>query len=315
MSWNAIKNKREVNLESENTYHVPVLLHECIAALQLQPEGIYVDATFGGGGHSRQILAHLGKDGKLIAFDQDADAQQNLPDDERLIFIPQNFRHLQRFLRAEGVAKVDGILADLGVSSFQFDTAERGFSYRFDAPLDMRMNAKAAKTAADILNNENATKLQQIFGELGEVRNARTLAEKIVEQRLQKSFQTISDLLMVCEQVMKGERHRYLAQVFQALRIEVNDELEALKDLLLQSAQVLKQGGVLAVITFHSLEDRIVKNFMRNGNFEGEHEKDAFGNIQKLFEVKTKKPIEASADELKRNSRARSAKLRVAVKM
>lgn len=301
--------------ERKNTYHVPVLLHESIKALNLKPDGWYVDATFGGGGHAREILAHLGAKGKLIAFDQDASAQQNLPMDERLIFIPQNFRYLRRFLRAEGIAEVDGVLADLGVSSFQFDTAERGFSYRFNAPLDMRMNISTPKTAADVLNHESTQKLQQIFGEFGEVRNAKTLAAKVVEQRLQRPFSNISDLLTVCDQVMKGDRHRYLAQVFQALRIEVNDELEALKDLLRQSAEVLKQGGVLAVITFHSLEDRLVKNFMRNGNFEGEHEKDDFGRIKKTFEVVTKKPIQATTDEVMANSRARSAKLRVAIKI
>ncbi|HRN93543.1 MAG TPA: 16S rRNA (cytosine(1402)-N(4))-methyltransferase RsmH [Chitinophagales bacterium] len=298
----------------QNNYHVPVLLHECVEALNILPDGVYVDTTFGGGGHSREILKHLSAKGKLIAFDQDADAKQNLPSDERLVFIPQNFRHLQRFLRAEGFAKVNGILADLGVSSFQFDTAERGFSYRFDGALDMRMNVNSGRTAADILNQESAATLQQIFGEYGEVRNAKTLAEKIAEVRFQKQFKTISDLLNVCEVVMKGDKHRYWAQVFQALRIEVNDELSALKDLLEQSAKVLKPNGILAVITFHSLEDRLVKNFMKTGNFEGEHIKDDFGNIERLFDVKTKKPIEANAQELKQNSRARSAKLRVAIK-
>lgn len=299
---------------AQNNYHVPVLLHECVKALCIQPNGVYVDATFGGGGHSREILKQLSAIGKLIAFDQDADAKQNLPKDERLIFIPQNFRYLQRFLKAEGFASVDGVLADLGVSSFQFDTADRGFSYRFDGALDMRMNVSSGRTAADVLNQESATVLQKIFGEYGEVRNAKTLAEKIVEARLQKPFNTIKDLLNVCEEVMKGDKHRYWAQVFQALRIDVNDELNALKDLLMQSAQVLKPGGVLAVITFHSIEDRLVKNFMKTGNFEGEHIKDEFGNIERLFNVETKKPIEANVQELKQNSRARSAKLRVAIK-
>ena len=314
MSWKEKNNEREAHSGNEGAYHVPVLLHECVEALQIGVSGVYVDATFGGGGHSREILKHLGADGRLIAFDQDADAQQNLPGDERLTFIPQNFRHLQRFLRAEGIAKVDGILADLGVSSFQFDTAERGFSYRFDGALDMRMNAAGGQTAATVLNTASAAQLQQIFGELGEVRNAKTLAAKIVEERLHKPFKTISDLLGVCEAVMKGGKHRYWAQVFQALRIEVNDELGALKELLQQSTLVLKPGGVLAVITFHSLEDRLVKNFMRSGNFEGEHEKDDFGNIHRVFDVVTKKPIEASSEELSINSRARSAKLRVAIK-
>lgn len=300
--------------DNGTTYHVPVLLKQCIEALSLKADGVYVDATFGGGGHSKEILKNLGANARLIAFDQDTDAQQNLPSDERLTFIPQNFRFLKRFLRAEGIAEVDGILADLGVSSFQFDTAERGFSYRFEGALDMRMNISSSKTAADILNRESVEQLQQIFGTYGEVRNAKTLAEKIVEVRMEKEFESISDLLNVCERVMRGDKHRYWAQVFQALRIEVNDELNALKEMLTQSVEVLKQGGVLAVITFHSLEDRLVKNFMKSGNFEGGHIQDEFGNILRPFDLKTKKPIEADADELKKNTRARSAKLRVAIK-
>ncbi len=309
------KNSAKPAQSGEANYHIPVLLHECIEALSIEPDGVYVDVTFGGGGHSRAILERLGENGKLIAFDQDADARQNAIDDKRFLLIQQNFRHLQRFLRVEGIKEVDGILADLGVSSYQFDTAERGFSYRFEGALDMRMNANAGKSAAEILNQYSANELQRIFGEYGEVRNAKTLAEKIVETRAQQRFESIADLISVCESVMKGERHRYLAQVFQALRIEVNDELEALKEMLQQSAKVLKKGGVLAVITFHSLEDRLVKNFMRSGTFGDEYVKDDFGNIQRLFELKNKKPIEAKQEELNRNKRAHSAKLRVAVKL
>jgi len=301
--------------QQETGYHIPVLLHECIEALGIKSDGTYVDVTFGGGGHSKVIMQHLGEGGRLIGFDQDADAQQNVIDDKRFLLIPQNFRHLQRFLRVEGIREVDGMLADLGVSSYQFDTAERGFSYRFEGPLDMRMNVNTGKSAADVLNKYSANDLQKMFGEYGEVRNAKTLAEKIVETRMQQQFTSIAELIAVCESVMKGERHRYLAQVFQALRIEVNDELGALKDMLQQSTTVLKQGGVLAVITFHSLEDRLVKNFMRSGTFGDEYVKDDFGNIQRLFELKNKKPIEAQQDELNRNKRAHSAKLRVAIKL
>jgi 16S rRNA (cytosine1402-N4)-methyltransferase len=315
MNWKTTRDKEEANSQKKSAYHLPVLLHECMEALQIRPEGVYVDATFGGGGHSLGILKHLSAKGKLVAFDQDETVQKNLPNDERLIFIPQNFRYLQRFLRAEGITEVDGILADLGVSSYQFDTAERGFSFRFDGALDMRMKVHSHFTAAHILNTASAERLQKIFSEYGEVRNAKTLSEKMVEARLQKPFKTIQDLLTVCEPLIRGERHRYLAQVFQSLRIEVNDELEALKDLLQQSAQVLKSRGVLAVITFHSLEDRLVKNFMRTGNFEGVHQKDDYGNIKRVFEVKTKKPIQPTAEEVKKNSRARSAKLRVAIKI
>ncbi len=313
---NRRKNSGRQNQQAtEAGYHTPVLLHECLEALCIKPDGVYVDVTFGGGGHSRAMMEQLNEQGRLIAFDQDADAQQNAISDNRFRLIPQNFRHLQRFLRVEGIKEVDGIIADLGVSSFQFDTAERGFSYRFEGPLDMRMNVQSGKSAADVLNQYSVAELQRIFGEYGEVRNAKTLAEKVVEVRTQQKFQTIADLMAVCESVMKGERHRYLAQVFQALRIEVNDEMGALKEMLQQSASVLKNGGVLAVITFHSLEDRLVKNFMRSGTFDGEYVKDDFGNITRLFEVKTKKPIEATQEELSRNKRAHSAKLRVAVKL
>jgi 16S rRNA (cytosine1402-N4)-methyltransferase len=300
---------------SNSEYHTSVLLHESINGLAIQPNGIYVDATFGGGGHSKEILKHLGAEGKLFGFDQDEDAKRNAPGDNRFQLIQANFSELKRFLRLHDAMPVDGILADLGVSSWQFDTAERGFSYRFDGPLDMRMNRNAEKTAADVLNEYSAEQLQKMFGEYGEVRNSKTLANVIVEARAKKEFETISDLLAICEANRIGEKHKYLAQVFQAIRIEVNDELGALKDLLVQSAEVLKSGGRLAVITFHSLEDRLVKNFMKNGTFEDEPVKDFFGNIERKFKLITKKPIEATEKEKKDNSRSRSAKLRVAEKI
>lgn len=300
---------------SGSSYHTSVLLHESVNALNIQSGGVYVDATFGGGGHSREILKQLDADGKLLGFDQDEDALRNVPEDERFELVQANFRDLKRFLRLHAAIPVDGILADLGVSSWQFDTAERGFSYRFDGPLDMRMNRFAEKTAADVLNEYSAEHLQKVLGGFGEVRNAKTLAKAIVEARMQKRFETIADLLNVCEANRIGEKHKYLAQVFQAIRIEVNDELGALKDLLQQSFEVLKSGGRLAVITFHSLEDRLVKNFMKHGTFDDEPVKDMFGNIERKFKVITKKPIEASEKEQKENSRSRSAKLRVAEKI
>lgn len=296
-------------------YHTTVLLNEAVEALDIKPDGIYVDATFGGGGHSKLILEKLGTGGKLFGFDQDDAAEQNAPTDERFTFINHNFREIKHLLRFEGVKQVDGILADLGVSSFQFDTAERGFSYRFDADLDMRMNTSEKRTAADILNKTDAAGLQTIFGEYGEVRNSRTLANAIVAARIHKPYRRISDALAVIEPQIIGPKMRYLSQVFQALRIEVNDEMGALKLLLQQSLEVLKPGGILSVITFHSLEDRIVKNFMKTGNSDGILQQDFFGNSTKYFNVITKKPIEPSAAEIKANARSRSAKLRIAQKI
>lgn len=301
--------------KSEVHYHTSVLLHESINGLAIKPNGIYVDATFGGGGHSEEILKQLGEGGKLFGFDQDEDAVKNALDDNRFTLVQANFRELKRFLRLHDALPVDGILADLGVSSWQFDTAERGFSYRFDGPLDMRMNRLAEKTAADVLNGHSAEQLQNMFSEYGEVRNSKTLANAIVEVRAQKKFETIADLRSICEANQAGEKHKYLAQVFQAIRIEVNDELGALKSLLEQSAEVLASGGRLAVITFHSLEDRLVKNYMKHGSFGDEPVKDFFGNIERKFKVITKKPVEASEKEQKENSRSRSAKLRVAEKI
>ncbi len=300
---------------SDFSYHTSVLLHESIDGLRIKPDGIYVDATFGGGGHSREILKQLNESGRLIGFDQDEDAKRNAPDDERFTLVQANFSELKRFLRLHDANLVDGILADLGVSSWQFDTAERGFSFRFEGPLDMRMNRGAEKTAADVLNEYSAEELQKMLSEYGEVRNSKTLAVAIVDGRAQKEYETIADFLSVCEANRIGERHKYLAQVFQAVRMEVNEELGVLREFLLQSGKVLKSGGRLAVITFHSLEDRLVKNFMKNGGFEDEPEKDFFGNFEKRFKLITKKPMEASDKEQKENSRSRSAKLRVAEKI
>ena len=296
-----------------SAYHTPVLLHECIDGLHISPEGIYVDCTFGGGGHSKAILQQLNANGKLIVFDQDEDARRNVPEDERVIFVPQNFRHLQRFLRLHKVAQVDGILADLGVSSHQFDEADRGFSIRFDAALDMRMDQRQATTAADILKNFSETQLHKMFEQYGEVTNSKTLAKTIVLQRGLVPIRTINEFKSAVHAIVKGNPQKYFAQVFQALRIEVNDELGALKELLQQTVSVLKPGGRVAIITFHSLEDRIVKNFFRDGTFEDTAIDDVYGHrFENPFKVITKKPVTASEKELKENTRSRSAKLRIA---
>jgi 16S rRNA (cytosine1402-N4)-methyltransferase len=296
-----------------SNYHTPVLLQECIDGLDIWPAGIYVDCTFGGGGHSAAILKQLNENGKLIVFDQDEDARKNLPNDERVIFVPQNFRHLQRFLRLHKAAKVDGILADLGVSSHQFDETDRGFSIRFDAALDMRMDQRQILTAADILKNFSELQLHKMFEQYGEVTNAKTLAKTIVSQRMLAPIRTINEFKTAVHAVVKGNPQKYFAQVFQALRIEVNDELGALKELLQQSLAVLKPGGRIAVITFHSLEDRIVKNFFRDGTFEDTAIDDVYGHrFENPLKVITKKPLTATEKELKENTRSRSAKLRVA---
>jgi len=293
-------------------YHVPVLYDACMESLNIQPEGIYVDCTFGGGGHSRGILQRLGKKGKLIAFDQDADAARNLPTDARLTFVPQNFLHLQRFLKLYGIEKVDGLLADLGVSSHQFDEGARGFSYRFEAPLDMRMDTRQPKTAATVLNTLDASSLQTLLSRYGEVTNARTLAAAIVEMRSVSPFGTINDLLRVLQTFSKGNPQRYYSQVFQALRIEVNDELGALQSLLTQLSSVVKPGGRIAIITFHSLEDRMVKQFLKHGMMD-EIDDPLYGHKTKSpFRLIHKKPLEATDAEVKENPRARSARLRVA---
>ena len=301
------------NTASGSGYHVPVLFHECLEALNIKPNGVYVDCTFGGGGHSRGILEKLDEHGTLIAFDQDADAQQNLPDDKRVVFVPQNFRHLQRFLRLHKFPKVDGVLADLGVSSHQFDEGERGFSTRFEGPLDMRMDRRTQLTAAQILITYTEAQLHKLFEQYGEVTNSKTLAKHIVQHRKQASLKTINEFRALLQPVVKGNPNKYLAQVFQALRIVVNDEMGALKEMLEQIPQVLNQGGRAAIITFHSIEDRIVKNFFKQGSFE-EVPENPFIQQEKevLLKVISKKPITASDEELKRNPRSRSAKLRIA---
>lgn len=296
-------------------YHVPVLLKETIDALHINPAGVYVDCTFGGGGHSKKILERLGEKGRLIVFDQDKDAQKNVPDDKRITFIPHNFRHLQRFLRLEKVASVSGILADLGISSHQINVPERGFSTRYDAELDMRMNQAGPVKAANILNSYSEEKLHKIFEQYGEVTNSKTLAKNIVALRRSQSLNTVKEFRNAIFPIVKGNPEKYFAQVFQALRIEVNEELVSLKELLAQSVDVLDHGGRLVVITFHSLEDRIVKNFFKNGNFEEEQSKDIFGKQEESpLKVITKKPVTPSAEELKLNPRSRSSKMRVAEK-
>lgn len=310
---NQKKEKRPTTDSESPNYHTPVLLQECIEGLDIWPGGIYVDCTFGGGGHSKAILEKLNDNGRLIVFDQDDDARKNLPDDERVIFVPQNFRHLKRFLRLHKASEVDGILADLGVSSHQFDEAERGFSIRFDAVLDMRMDRRQPLTAADILTNFSESQLHKMFEQYGEVTNAKTLAKAIVSHRTIAPIRTINEFKNAVHAIVKGNPQKYFAQVFQALRIEVNDELGALKELLQQSLSVLKPGGRIAVITFHSLEDRIVKNFFRDGTFEDTAIDDLYGHrFENPLKPITRKPITATEKELKENTRSRSAKLRVA---
>jgi 16S rRNA (cytosine1402-N4)-methyltransferase len=284
--------------------------------LAIKPDGVYVDVTFGGGGHSREILKHLGPNGRLIAFDQDPDALRNKIDDERFVLVHQNFRFLKNSLRLEGIRQVDGILADLGVSSHQFDDAERGFSIRFDADLDMRMDQVSDLDARKVLNTYSEEELHRIFGMYGEVQNAKSLAKTIVTARLTKSIETVAELKEVIKKMVpRGKEHKYHAQVFQALRIEVNKELEALQGFLLHTISVLKPEGRLVVMSYHSLEDRLVKNFMLKGKFKGEVEKDFFGNEIKPFKIVTRKAITASDVELAENNRSRSAKLRVAEKL
>lgn len=298
-------------------YHNPVLLNECLDGLTIQPGGIYVDVTFGGGGHSRAILERL-EGGKLLVFDQDADARANAQaiGDPRLTFIAANFRHLQRYLRLYGVRQVDGILADLGISSHQIDTPERGFSTRFDAELDMRMNQQADRTARDVVNTYSEEQLHRILGMYGEVTNARTLAGAIVAARSNRPLKTVNDLKAVLQRYApRGKENKYFAQAFQAIRIEVNEELKVLEEFLEQVPEVLKPNGRLVVMSYHSLEDRLVKNFINKGKFYGEVEKDLFGNELKPLRSVTRKPIEATDEEIGRNPRARSAKLRIAEKV
>jgi 16S rRNA (cytosine1402-N4)-methyltransferase len=300
--------------QADSSYHVSVLLKESIDALNINPSGTYVDCTFGGGGHAREILKRLNSEGKLYAFDQDEDAKANIPADSRLVFIPHNFRNLSRFLRLHGVDQVDGILADLGVSSHQFDKPSRGFSIRFDAPLDMRMDRSQEKTAADLLKEMPADKLQHIFQEYGEITNSKTLALLLESKARTSPIKTINELKVAVSSVVKGNPRRYFAQLFQALRMALNDEVAALEDMLEQSAVLLKPGGRIAVITFHSIEDRVVKNYFKKGTSDG--------TIDHIYGTKqiaplsplNKKPIEPSEKEIKNNPRSRSARLRVAVK-
>ncbi len=296
----------------ENSYHIPVLLKECIEGLNIKPDGVYVDVTFGGGGHSKEILKNLGKNGVLIAFDQDPDAQRNKIDDPRFLFVDQNFGFLKNNLRLLGYSEVDGILADLGVSSHQFNEPSRGFSTRFEADLDMRMDKQRPLTAAVVLNTYPEDKLHKIFGIYGEVKNAKSLARAVATARLDQPISTLAVFKnAILNHIPKGKEHKYMAQVFQALRIEVNAEIEVLEDFLVQTAAVLKTGGRLVVMSYHSLEDRPVKSFIAKGKFRGEVDKDFFGNEQKPFKAITRKAVVAGEAELDINSRARSAKLRI----
>jgi 16S rRNA (cytosine1402-N4)-methyltransferase len=299
----------------EYAYHIPVLLKETIEALNIRSNGIYVDCTFGGGGHSKAILEKLGPNGKLVAFDQDEEAKKNLPSDERIVFVPHNFRYLNRFLRLHHIPAVDGIIADLGVSSHQFDEAARGFSTRHNAELDMRMDKRESKTAFDIVNTYSEPQLHKLFEQYGEVTNAKTLAKTIVQVRKTASLKTVEGFKNALRGIVKGNPHKYFAQVFQALRIEVNDELAALKEMLQQVPSLLKPGGRVAIISFHSLEDRIVKEFFRNETFD-KKEENPFAMVPSVNELQliTKKPIVPREEEIKQNPRARSAKLRAAEK-
>lgn len=297
-------------------YHIPVMLSECLDALSIQPKGVYVDVTFGGGGHSQAMLEQLGPDGRLFAFDQDPDALNNQLDDDRFKLIHQNFQFMKNHLRLHGVKEVDGILADLGVSSHQFDDAARGFSIRFDSQLDMRMDQARDLDARKVINAYTEEELHRIFGMYGELRNAKTLARTIVAARAKNEIETVGELKQVIESLIPRQKsNQYLAQVFQAIRIEVNGEMDALKNMLTQSAEILKPGGRLVVMSYHSLEDRLVKNFMMKGKFSGPVEKDFYGNELKPFQALNRRPILANDDEISKNGRARSAKLRIAEKL
>jgi 16S rRNA (cytosine1402-N4)-methyltransferase len=302
----------------ENSYHTSVMLHECIDGLHIDPAGTYVDVTFGGGGHSKAILAKLGPEGRLFSFDQDPDAweQAEKIDDERLTLITANFRYLEKYLRLHRVKQVDGILADFGVSSFQLDAPERGFSIRFDGPLDMRMGPSASMTAAELLNSYSAEELQRILGMYGEVKNARTLAQAIIQARTRKPLETTQEFKEILNKLAPKHREfKYFAQVFQAIRIEVNQELAVIEEFLEQAPSILKPEGRLVIMSFHSLEDRLVKNFIKAGNVQGKEDKDLFGVVHRPLESVIRKPITASEEELKLNPRSRSAKLRIASKL
>ncbi|KAA6315142.1 Ribosomal RNA small subunit methyltransferase H [termite gut metagenome] len=303
-------------MTENTTYHVPVLLKESIDGMNIQPSGVYVDVTFGGGGHSQEILARLNEKGRLLGFDQDEDAERNIPNDRRFTFIHSNFRYLRNFLRYHNIEKVDGILADLGVSSHHFDDKERGFSFRFEGILDMRMNKRASMTAVEILNEYEEGRLADLFYLYGELKNSRKLAAIIVNARSKQKITTIHDFLKIIKPFFEHERtKKELAKIFQALRIEVNQEMEALNDLLISAEKVLSSGGRLSVITYHSLEDRMVKNLMKTGNVEGKPVQDFFGNRQTGFRPIYNKVIIPSQKEMEQNPRSRSAKLRIAEKI
>lgn len=298
------------------TYHIPVLLKPAVDGLDIRPEGTYVDTTLGGGGHTREILSRLGPQGRLLGFDQDEDAERNIPDDPRFTFVRSNFRFLHNFLRYHGISQIDGLLADLGVSSHHFDDSERGFSFRFDGALDMRMNKRAGQTAADIVNTYSEERLANVFYLYGELKNSRKLAVALVKARAAAPINTIGAFLDIVKPFFGREREKKeMARVFQALRIEVNQEMEALKEMLYAATDALRPGGRLAVITYHSLEDRMVKNLIKTGNVEGKMEKDFFGNTQTPFRAVNNKVIVPDDDETARNPRSRSAKLRIAEKL
>ena len=300
-------------ITTAETYHVPVLLQESIDGLDIKPDGVYVDVTFGGGGHSKEILRRLGKNGHLYGFDQDEDAEKNILDDDRFTFVRSNFRYLTNWMRYYDVDHIDGLLADLGVSSHHFDDETRGFSFRFDAPLDMRMNKRSGMTAAEILNNYSEEQLADIFYIYGELKNARKIASAVVKARDEKRIETTGDLMQIAEKLLQREREKKdTAKLFQALRIEVNHEMDALKEMLDGACKVLQEGGRLSVITYHSLEDRIVKNFMKAGNVEGKMKQDFFGRTEAPFRAVSNKVIVPGDEEQQRNPRSRSAKLRVA---
>ena len=298
------------------TYHIPVLLRESIDGLDIKPDGVYVDVTFGGGGHSKEILKRLGKKGHLYSFDQDEDAEGNIPEDNRFTFVRSNFRYLRNWMRYYEVEQIDGLLADLGVSSHHFDDETRGFSFRFDVPLDMRMNKRAGMTAADILNNYSEEQLADVFYVYGELKNARKIANTVVKSRNDKSIETTGDLLRITEDLLpKTREKKETAKLFQGLRIEDNQEMDALNDMLNGAREVLRDGGRLSVITYHSLEDRIVKNFMKAGNAEGKVKQDFFGRVEAPFKQVGEKIITPSEEEQQQNPRSRSAKLRIAEKV
>lgn len=302
--------------EKEVCYHVPVMLRECMEGLAIQPDGVYVDVTFGGGGHSKEILNRLGAKGTLYGFDQDADAEQNIIGDDRFVFVRSNFRYLSNFMRFHGETAIDGLLADLGVSSHHFDDKDRGFSFRFEGALDMRMNTRAGNTAADVLNTYTEEALSNVFYLYGELKNARKLASVVVKARAVKQILTTDEFLaLITPYVGRDKEKKVLAQIFQALRIEVNDEMRALKEMLRQALQLLKPGGRLVVMTYHSLEDRLVKNFLKTGNFEGEIKQDFFGNVQSPFRLINNRVIVPASEEVEVNPRSRSAKLRIAEKV